>query len=241
MQEKAADTRPGLGHFALRPVAHCNKFTPGLDAAHALRLQDATRQSGPAAMYNDTNDRTDELAELPLLPDRDTLLAAIRNPSRADAAARTSLAEALPGPELDSAALLARRMMNAPVAGITLVEADRVFVITGQGSEQLSNGHEMAIGDSFCAYTVATGGPFVVSNAQADARLRNLTAVRALDLVAYAGVPIRVGAGSPIGALAVYDRTPRQWDGDGIDLLEHLAVVLGALVEAQAALHGREN
>lgn len=192
-------------------------------------------------MYNDTNDRTGELAEFPLLPDRDTLLAAIRNPSRADAATRTSLGETPPGPELDSAVLLARRMMNAPVAGITLVEADRVFVITGQGSEQLGNGHEMAIGDSFCAYTVAAGRPFVVSNAQADARLRHLTAVRALDLVAYAGVPITVGAGNPIGTLAVYDRTPRQWDGQGIDLMEHLAVLLGALIEAQAALRGRRN
>lgn len=187
-------------------------------------------------MYNDTHDRTGELAKLPLLPDRDTLLAAIRNPIRADAATRLGLADARPGPELDSAALLARHLMNAPVAGITLVEADRVFVLAGQGSEQLVNGHEMAIGDSFCAFTVAAGGPFLVSNAQADTRLRNLSAVCALDLVAYAGVPIKIGTGSPIGALCVYDRTPRQWDHAGVDLLAHLAVVLGALVHAQAAI-----
>lgn len=192
-------------------------------------------------MHNDTHDRTGELAELALLPDRDTLLAAIRNPIRAGAAACLGLADPRPGPGLDSAALLARHLMNAPVAGITLVEADRVLVLAGQGSEQLASGHEMAIGDSFCAYTVAAGRPFVVSNAQADARLRHLTAVRALDLVAYAGVPITVGAGNPIGTLAVYDRTPRQWDGQGIDLMEHLAVLLGALIEAQAALRGRRN
>ena len=114
-------------------------------------------------------------------------------------------------------------------------------MLSAQGSEHLSGGQEMAIGDAFCPYTVVSGKPFLVENALADPTLRRITAVRALDLVSYAGVPIQTAAGRSLGTVCVFDRVPRQWDAEAVSALEHLAFVIGAMIEAQAQAHERHS
>jgi len=90
----------------------------------------------------------------------------------------------------------------------------------------------LSIGDSFCAYTVAQGKPFLVTNALSHPTLRKITAVRTLDLVAYAGVPIRSAGGQSVGTVCVFDRVPREWDPKAVRCLEDLALLIGSLVDA---------
>jgi GAF domain-containing protein len=52
--------------------------------------------------------------------------------------------------------------------------------------------------------------------------VRDNPAIRDLDVVAYAGVPLITAAGHALGTLCVFDHQPRSWTADQIETLETL-------------------
>lgn len=124
----------------------------------------------------------------------------------------------------DELAQVARRALGVPVALISLVDRERQFLVSCPGLRQeWAERRETPLSHSFCQHVVATDGPLIVSDAREHALVRDNPAVRDLDVIAYAGVPLRTHDGFVVGTLCAIDHTPRQWQDAQIELLSRLA------------------
>jgi diguanylate cyclase (GGDEF)-like protein len=135
----------------------------------------------------------------------------------------TGLLESPAEAAFDDLVTLAARLLNAPIAAFNLVDADRQWTKAGAG---LRHGDQAPRGDSFCAYTVAGDAPFVVPDAQQDARF----AGNALGLGFYAGAPVTAG-GQRIGTLCVAGERARAPTENDLETLRVLAGAISAHVE----------
>src|SRR3954471_20330246 len=168
--------------------------------------------------------------------DRPVALPGVRDPARLRAVRATGLLDAPPDPALDRLAALAAKVLNAPVALVSVVDADRQFFAGCLGlPEPYASTRETPLSHSFCQYTVATREPLVVSDAREDPALRDNLAVPELGVVAYAGVPLITHDGHALGALCVIDQRPRTWSSDQIAMLGDLAAAVVSEIELASA------
>ena len=117
---------------------------------------------------------------------------------------------------------LACRLVQVPVALVSIVDADREWFKSRRGVEITELDRDVAV----CASTVATGRPHTFTDVQAEpAFSRNPLARADAGLHGYAAVPLRTIDGHAIGTLCVFDRQPRQFDAQEIDDLEQLAAI----------------
>lgn len=134
-----------------------------------------------------------------------------------------------PDPRFDEIVSLAASICRAPMAAITFVEADRLWLKSRIGLTQ----DEMQRDGSFCDSVVSRRAPLAVQDAQATASFRDLDIVRCAGGVrAYLGCPIESPAGAVLGTLCVLDREPRDWT----DLEQESLRVLTAQVLARLNL-----
>ncbi|MBV9653945.1 MAG: PAS domain S-box protein [Acetobacteraceae bacterium] len=119
----------------------------------------------------------------------------------------------LPSDErFDRLTRLAQSLLNAPVAIVTLLDADRQFFLSARGlPEPLATVRETPLSHSLCRWVVEDGVPLIVGDARADARTRNHPAVQVLGVGAYFGVPLALPDGCTVGALCAVDYAPRTW------------------------------
>ncbi|WP_192182287.1 HWE histidine kinase domain-containing protein [Mesorhizobium amorphae] len=108
-------------------------------------------------------------------------------------------------PDFDRISGLAAAVMQAPVALITLVDAERQWFKSCIGFDETETATEI----SFCAHAIAAGDePMVVADATLDPRFAGNPLVTGQHHVRfYAGAPMVV-AGTRIGTLCVLDRKP---------------------------------
>ncbi|CAN7309030.1 GAF domain-containing protein [Mesorhizobium amorphae] len=107
--------------------------------------------------------------------------------------------------DFDRISGLAAAVMHAPVALITLVDAERQWFKSCIGFDETETATEI----SFCAHAIAAGDePMVVADATLDPRFAgNPLVTGKLHVRFYAGAPMVV-AGTRIGTLCVLDRKP---------------------------------
>jgi signal transduction histidine kinase len=143
----------------------------------------------------------------------------------------------------DRLAVLAARLLRAPVALISLVDEDRQFFKSCVGlPEPWRSERQTPLTHSVCQYVVGDGRPLVISDARVDPVLATNRAIPDLGVVAYAGVPIRTGSGQLLGSFCAIDSEPRGWTSDDIGVLQDLAEAVGDLIELRAGdLAGRER
>lgn len=116
---------------------------------------------------------------------------------------------------------LACRILNAPIALISLVDATRQWFKSAQGLEIRETPREI----SFCAHTILDDGPMIVPDTLLDPRFADNPLVTGKPFIRfYAGHPLRHPGGHKIGALVIIDRKPRQLSPDQIAALHDLAV-----------------
>jgi hypothetical protein len=109
-------------------------------------------------------------------------------------------------PALQRIAALARDMLDAPYAAVTLVDQDRQRYRAQAGWDL----PEVDRGESFCQYTILQGEAMIVPDARQDPRFDGIAFVTADPGIRfYAGFPIESPDGYRIGALCVYDTAPR--------------------------------
>src|SRR5690348_5831230 len=89
---------------------------------------------------------------------------------------------------------------GAPIGLLSLVDADRLYVIGRHGFPDLD---EAPLDSSFCQFVVSADAPLVIGDARLDPKLRELPAVVDIGAVAYLGQPIHDGTGRPLGAVCV--------------------------------------
>jgi diguanylate cyclase (GGDEF)-like protein len=143
----------------------------------------------------------------------------------------TGLLDSPVDPEFDAITRLAARLLRAPTAAVTLVDADRQFMKSWFGVPEPVV-RERPLSHSFCQHAVARRKPLVIGDARNDALVRDNLAVRDLGVIAYAGVPLEI-EGEAIGALCAFDGTARHWTRDELEVL----ALLGRSVERLISLH----
>lgn len=143
------------------------------------------------------------------------------------------------------------RLLHVPVAAISLVDADRQFLLSAQGlPEPWASLRQTPLSHSFCRLVVEAEMPLAVEDARRDPRVQGHPAVADLGVVAYLAVPLALPDGCVIGSLCAIDGEPRGWSLDdqqaladlGATVMAEFAAVLrlGELRRTGAALHERE-
>lgn len=133
----------------------------------------------------------------------------------------------------DPIAALAARLFETPLALISLVEANRIRLI---GSYGFNGTRELPSEPGLCASAIDQHVPYVVEQADVDARTRAHSLVVGSENVRfYAAVSLRAPSGSNVGTLAVLDRIARHADRGGVALLETLAALTVDRLERRAA------
>ncbi len=115
---------------------------------------------------------------------------------------------------------LASRLLDAPIALITLVDKERQWFKSAVGLELPETPRAV----SFCAHAILGEGFFVVPDAGRDERFSDNPLVTAApEIRFYAGRPLSAPDGSRVGTLCVIDRTPRQLTDEQAEVLRGLA------------------
>jgi PAS domain S-box-containing protein len=150
------------------------------------------------------------------------------------AAARRLLVE-VPGPAaFDRLSALASRLLGTGHAKVTLF-TDHDVVVGGYGLPPGVVGGPALLTGALSAIVVRQGAPLDIPAAHEDERVADLPAVTSGQVRAYLGAPLTALSGHVVGALAVYDPSPRHWSDDAGELLEQLAASVVAELELSAA------
>lgn len=127
-------------------------------------------------------------------------------------------------PAFDRLTRLASRVLEAPIALVSLVDADRQVFASCIGVEgAAAESRETPLSHSFCQHAVAAREPLVVADAREHPVLRTNGAIEDLGIIAYAGVPLIDAEGHALGTLCVADGRPRSWTTDDVEVLSDLA------------------
>lgn len=106
----------------------------------------------------------------------------------------------------DNIVFTTAQLFRAPMAALTLVDADRVWVKAAVGPI----GKEFARASSFCQYIIESSAITIVEDATLDPRFAMLPIVTGGPRIRFvAGVPLRGPGGHLIGTLCAFDRQPR--------------------------------
>lgn len=134
----------------------------------------------------------------------------------------------------DRVAELAREFVEADTALVSLVADDRqVFRGRSGVRPDLADQRDTDLDRSYCKYPVATGEPFVVSDARESALLRESPAITERGAISYAGVPLSFSDGTVLGTLCVLNGSPREWSARDLDRLGRLADLVQTELERQ--------
>ncbi|MBW8485728.1 SpoIIE family protein phosphatase [Actinomadura parmotrematis] len=131
-------------------------------------------------------------------------------------------------PGMERFARLVVRMLDVPMALVSLVEAGRQ-VLPGQFGlpEPWATRRAIPVPHALCHLVVEAGEPLVLPDARADERTGGSPAIDDLGLVAYAGLPLADEQGRVLGVLAAVDTRPRAWTDAELADLADLAAACG--------------
>lgn len=119
-----------------------------------------------------------------------------------------AILDSLPEESYDQFARLASQVCDAPIALVSLVDAQRQWFKARVGLDVCQTGRD----EAFCAHAILPPQEMlVVPDTLADARFRDNPLVTGAPHVRfYAGAPIVLASGLPVGTLCVLDTRPRQ-------------------------------
>jgi formate hydrogenlyase transcriptional activator len=148
----------------------------------------------------------------------------IQDAARLATLERTSLLDSPPEEVFDRLTRLATRVLRVPAALVSLVDGKRQFFKSFFGlPEPWASQRQTPLTHSFCKHAVASGEPFVVSDARLNPLVRDNLAVSEMGVIAYAGIPLTTAGGHTLGTFCVVDAKPRDWTEEEIEVLRCLA------------------
>lgn len=126
-------------------------------------------------------------------------------------------------------AFVAAAIFDTPIATVSLVEQDRVWLAACEG---LSGVRQIGKEPGLCASVIAQDDVYVINNAAVDPRTLEHPLVRGeLGLRFYAAAPIRTHDGYRLGTVNVIDNRPREVTRRQLRALEHLASMVSDELE----------
>lgn len=126
-----------------------------------------------------------------------------------------------PDERFDRITRIAQRMFDAPIALVSLVDADRQWFKSRMGLDATQTPR----GISFCGHAILQSEPFIINDALLDARFAdNPLVTGAPHIRFYAGVPIHEARVWRMGTLCIIDHKPRELTPEQIRSLQDLAI-----------------
>lgn len=137
-----------------------------------------------------------------------------------------------PEDRFDRIVTMARQLYGTESAVFSIIDNDREWHKSRSGKTIV----EAARSASFCSVTIRGRGSMVIGDASTDPRFNETAAV--LDdpsIRFYAGFPVKAPGGEQIGALCVYDPSPRDESQVDDSMLRQLAHLLEAELKVAPA------
>src|SRR6185503_18365064 len=127
-----------------------------------------------------------------------------------------------PDRAFDAITAIAARLLDVPVAVLSVVDEDRIWCKSRHGIDLHDVGRDPGL-----ATAILQQAPWVVTDAQKDAGvLADPRATGELGFRFYAGVPLTMADGRNLGALCVMDEQPRRITEAEVATLVDLAAVV---------------
>jgi len=127
-----------------------------------------------------------------------------------------------PEEQYDRLTRLAKRIFNVPIALISLVDENRLWLKSANGLEEKDSPRDI----SFCGHAILGEDLFVIPDTQGDERFAdNPYVTEAPKIKFYAGCPIKSPQGFKLGTLCIIDQKSRQMDNDDLQALKDLAQI----------------
>lgn len=137
----------------------------------------------------------------------------------------------------DELVRLATVITETPLAVITVVDGTRSYwksVVSDELADLAQRDHPVL--DSLCQYLIATGGPIVFDDVEADPRVRDNSTVREFDIGAWAGYPIYSLSGEILGGFFLINHEPRRWSDWEVQTLGTLSRAASKEIALREAL-----
>ena len=151
----------------------------------------------------------------------------LEDPARLAAIEKTGLVGVKEDPVLHRLTRLAARSLDAPVALLSFVAADRQFFASSWGlPEPWASDRGTDLLHSFCQHVVVSNQPLLVTDARKHPLVQGNRAIEDLDVIAYVGVPMNDSEGNTLGSFCVIDHEPRQWKAADVELLHDFAAAV---------------
>ncbi len=148
-------------------------------------------------------------------------------PDRLAALQRLRLLDSEAELTFDRVSRLAARLLNAPVALLSLVDDRRQFFKSAIGLEgPAAEARETPLSHSFCQHVVTSGAPLIVEDARSHPTVCDNLAIPDLGVAAYLGIPVCDPDGYVLGSFCVIDGHSRPWSEADINLLQDLAALI---------------
>jgi GAF domain-containing protein len=141
-----------------------------------------------------------------------------------------------PDEAFDRFASLVKRLLNVPVALVTLVDDQHQYFPGQVGlAEPWGTKRETPLTHSFCRHVVIEGRPKIFPDARIYAQVRDNLAIPDLGVVAYAGMPLTDSDGRVLGSLCAIDTAPRAWTPSELEVLDDLAAACSSELRLRIA------
>src|SRR4051812_22065985 len=168
--------------------------------------------------------------------------AVLSDPRRLQALRSTALLDSPPEEAFDRLTRLASHALNVPVALVSLVSDDRQFFKSCIGIvEPWASERGTPLSHSFCQHAVASGEPLVIEDARETPLVRDNLAIPDLDVIAYAGVPLKTSDGAVLGTFCAIDHQPRVWTEADLAFVGEMAQSAMTEIELRSAVRHLED
>ena len=149
----------------------------------------------------------------PVLPENEA--------ERLNALRRYQILDTPPEPAFDRIAEMAASFFHVPMAGVSLVDEDRVWFKSRVGT----NVHQTARDAGLCSSAMLAQGVYHLSDAAHDQRALRHAFVADLGIRFYAAAPLRNHEGFNLGTVWVLDQKPRELASSEAETLRMLAAL----------------
>lgn len=149
----------------------------------------------------------------------------LQDPDRLAALRSVALLDTPAEEAFDRLSRLAARLLDVPVALVSLVDADRQFFKSciGLEVEPFKTDRETPLSHSFCQHNRVVDQPLVIEDARTNPLFSDNLAVQDLGVIAYLGFPLATKDGYVLGSFCAIDTKPRRWAPDDLETIRDLA------------------
>ncbi|MBU2097222.1 MAG: GAF domain-containing protein, partial [Gammaproteobacteria bacterium] len=138
--------------------------------------------------------------------------------------------DSAPEERFDRLTRMAKKMFGVDVSVVSLVDEGRQWFKSK--AEDIGLPTETSRDISFCGHAILGKQVFIVEDTLKDDRFYDNPLVTGdPNIRFYAGYPLKVNNGSALGTLCIFDREPRSFDADDLQLLQDL----GTMAEQEIA------